>query len=60
MKNLKKLSLIVTGVSVLGAGLLLAQSIYRYRCPKCNAVYSYSQPSVYKCTSDGLTLIPVR
>ena len=31
---------------------------YTYVCPKCGAIYSYAQPGIYKCPSDGWTLNP--
>ncbi|NJK93050.1 MAG: hypothetical protein HC904_15265 [Blastochloris sp.] len=60
MNNLKKLTLITLGLAVLGGGIVVAQTIYRYRCPNCSAVYSFAIPGIYKCPTDGWVLNPVR
>jgi len=36
----------------------LASTIYRYECPKCHLIQEYGVPGIYKCTSDGWTMIP--
>jgi len=36
----------------------LASTIYRYECPKCHLIQEYGVPGIYKCASDGWTMIP--
>ena len=52
---------ITLGVSLLLlaiTGIAMAVEIYTYRCPRCNAIYQFSQPNGFaKCTQDGSMLI---
>lgn len=52
---------ITLGVSLLllaTAGIAVAIDIYTYRCPRCNAIYQFSQPNGFaKCSQDGSMLV---
>ncbi|PAW78329.1 MAG: hypothetical protein B9S32_07310 [Verrucomicrobia bacterium Tous-C9LFEB] len=57
MKTLfKKPLTILLCLLTIGTSILIAQSVYSYKCPRCNAIYSYSSPGSYKCPGDGWTL----
>jgi hypothetical protein len=57
MKALKPKRLL-TVIALVGTVALALAAVYSYRCPKCNLIQQYSQPGVYKCPKDGLSLIP--
>lgn len=40
------------------AGIAWAATTYRYECPKCHLIQEYGVPGIYKCASDGWTMIP--
>jgi len=43
---------------LLTAGIAWAATTYRYECPKCHLIQEYGVPGIYKCASDGWTMIP--
>ena len=38
-------------------GIVLA-AVYTYKCPRCGVIVQYDRPGIYKCPSDGTSMIP--
>jgi len=46
---------ILAFIAITGIALALT---YTYKCPRCGVIVQYDRPGIYKCPSDGSSLIP--
>jgi hypothetical protein len=49
---------IMLGVMLFTTSIGFAMHLYTYKCPACGLVQQYKIPGVYKCSTDGWTMVP--
>jgi len=53
--NTRLVLLLLASITITGIALA---AVYTYKCPRCGVIQQYDRPGIYKCVSDGSSMIP--